>query len=288
MDSLGRLPHGLSRRPAVWLNLVCLDAPLVALAWQWIFAREFSAGVSTADRVALFLTAWLIYLGDRLFDAIALPVDARVSLRERFCAEHRAIWVGGILVIAALDAVVVGRFLERATLRLGTVLAVLVGAYLIANLAFSRLWKTIPLKEITVGSLFAAGTILALLPSLPSPTRGFGAAALLFAGLCSLNCMSIAFWERPLDASRGRHSMATKCPRLERPIAIASIAFAAASAALVVGGRPLGSLAACLSASFGLLAALNAWTTTALDEKTALADLVLLTPGLFLLLERMT
>ncbi len=26
-------------KPWLWLNLVCLDAPIVAITWQWLFAR---------------------------------------------------------------------------------------------------------------------------------------------------------------------------------------------------------------------------------------------------------
>jgi len=33
----------LQRRysPVIWLSLLCLDAPLVALMWQWLFARTY-------------------------------------------------------------------------------------------------------------------------------------------------------------------------------------------------------------------------------------------------------
>ena len=58
--------------PLVWLNLVCLDAPLVAVSWQWLFARAFQVPLTNSARLTLFLTAWLIYLADRLADSWAL------------------------------------------------------------------------------------------------------------------------------------------------------------------------------------------------------------------------
>jgi hypothetical protein len=273
-------------RPVVWLNLVCLDAPLVAIAWQWLFAREIHAGVSAADRVALFLSAWLIYLSDRLFDSMSWSAGNASTLRERFCSEHRHVWVRGLLIVALLDGLVLWRFVDRATFRHGIALATAVVSYVLINAVVGRVWKTLPVKEITIGCLFAAGTLLVLLPSLRSASRGFGGAALMFAGLCSLNCMSIAFWERHLDRSRGRHSIATRWPGIQPAVVGSLLVLAVASLALPLRDGNLRSLSMCLAASLGLLAALHLWRTDALDEQTALADLVLLTPCCVFILEK--
>src|SRR3954468_10957039 len=56
----------LSRNPLVWLNLVCLDAPLVTISWQWIFGNALHLVVPLGHRLALFFTAWLIYLATGL------------------------------------------------------------------------------------------------------------------------------------------------------------------------------------------------------------------------------
>jgi len=68
--------------PWIWLNLVCFDAPLVAASWQWLFAHTFKLEIEHGARVALFLTAWLIYLADRYADAAALDEDEQKSLRQ--------------------------------------------------------------------------------------------------------------------------------------------------------------------------------------------------------------
>jgi hypothetical protein len=282
-----RSPDAIARRPLVWLNLVCLDAPLVAIAWQWLFARSFHLGTSTADRVALFLSAWLIYLSDRLFDSISRSAGTATTLRERFCSEHRRAWVGVLFAVALFDGIVIWRSIERETFRLGIVLATIVAIYLAVNAAFNRSWKTIPVKELAVGFLFAGGTLLAFMPSLPSRFHGFVWAASLFACLCSLNCMSIAVWEQQLDRIRGRHSIATRWPRMKRPVMIASIVLALASAVLPSCDTRLGPLSMCLATSFFLLALLHTSKAAAIDEQTALADLVLLTPGCFFLFERL-
>ena len=90
--------------PTVWLNLVCLDAPLVSVAWLWLFARTFHASVDPVNCAALFLTAWLIYLADRLADSYSLQDGGPRSLRHEFCLNHRQIWIGALAVIAATDA----------------------------------------------------------------------------------------------------------------------------------------------------------------------------------------
>src|ERR1043165_9465772 len=95
--------------PIVWLNLVCLDAPLVALAWLWLFARTFSVPLQMGNAVALFLTAWLIYLSDRFAVASTLQPDSPRSLRQDYCLRHRAAWIATLALVAGFDAYVIWR-----------------------------------------------------------------------------------------------------------------------------------------------------------------------------------
>ena len=45
----------IRKRPLIWLSVCCLDAPFVAIAWQWLFADVFSVPLPAANTVALFL-----------------------------------------------------------------------------------------------------------------------------------------------------------------------------------------------------------------------------------------
>src|SRR5437764_8583997 len=108
-DSPRRVP------PLLWLNLVCLDAPVVAVAWLWLFARAFAVPLRTGNGVALFLTAWLIYLGDRFADAISLKAGLPRSLRQDFCLRHPEIWITTVALVAAFDAYVIWRTTEWET-----------------------------------------------------------------------------------------------------------------------------------------------------------------------------
>ena len=154
----------VGQRPLLWLNVVCLDAPLVAGTWQWFFAKNFRVALPMVSGVALFLTAWLIYLIDRLVDALSLPRGSAKTVREAFCLRHKNVWLGLILAIALLDTAFVFWQLDHDVFVAGIFLGAIAIIYLTINFAFSKLWAAIPLKEIAVGFLFAAGTLLALAP----------------------------------------------------------------------------------------------------------------------------
>jgi len=102
----------------------------------------------------------------------------------------------------------------------------------------------------------------------------------LFATLCAANCATVAAWERELDLEQGKTSLGTRWPRLtERlPLFILALAIAATWARVPLAvGLPLSGSALLL----GVLHA--ARESIASDERTALADLVLLLPLLPLL-----
>src|SRR5215813_6969447 len=109
----------LSYPPVVWLNLFCLDAPIVAVAWQWLFGRIFGAQLNLPVRELLFLTAWLIYLADRFADTIGLPPESPMSLRHQFCREHMVGWWIAIVVIFLLDLSIAIRNLDLQMFLLG-------------------------------------------------------------------------------------------------------------------------------------------------------------------------
>ena len=109
--------------PVTWLSVLCLDAPIVAIAWQWLFARTFGAELNFSLRALLFLTAWLIYLADRFADTIRLPAGAPISLRHRFCREHMIGWWVAIVIAFLIDVSLALRTLDLQMLFLGGALA---------------------------------------------------------------------------------------------------------------------------------------------------------------------
>ena len=273
----GLQDRAVSCSPLLWLNLVCLDAPLVAICWQWIFAHGFHLSVPVGHRVALFLTAWVIYLADRFGDSVSLIPGQLKSVRQQFCLRHKSIWLVSIICVAVLDVIVVLRAVDYETAVPGAVLGAFTIAYLAINHAHSEIWETIPLKEFTIGSLFAAGTLLGVTPHVFAERSTMIFAAILFASLCSLNCVSIAIWERDLDRIQGKHSIATRWAHANSLPRLLLLLLLAGSVVLPLFDAGAWPIVLCLGASGLLLGALR-FVPVSRDERTALEDVVLFTP----------
>lgn len=269
--------RAVSRSPLLWLNLVCLDAPLVAICWQWIFAHSFPLSVPFGHRAALFLTASLIYLADRFGDSVSLVAGQPKSVRQQFCLRHKSIWLLSIICVAVLDLVVVLRAVNYETAVLGAVLGAFTIAYVAINHARSEIWETIPLKEFIIGSLFAAGTLVGVTSHLFAERSTMIFAAILFASLCSLNCVSIAIWERDLNRIQGKHSIATRWTRTNSLPPMLLFLLLAGSVVLALFDPGAWPVVLCFGASSLLLGALR-FVQVSRDERIALADVVLLTP----------
>jgi hypothetical protein len=267
--------------PTIWLNLVCLDAPLVAVVWLWLFARTFRVPVQIGNAVALFLTAWLIYLADRFADSSTLKPDLPRSLRQNFCLQHRELWIVMIALVAGFDAYVIWRTTALQTFLVGAIVGLFAVIYLVVNHPLGLIWRSLPAKELAIGILFAAGTIVALLPLIPL-TGNFVIAVLAFAAVCSLNCVSIAAWECELDRAQRKVSLATRHPSVGRHAGKICAGLGLACLGLAFYSATTRWFFVCVGASALLLGWLNI-ARGAEDQRTALADIVLLTPILFLI-----
>jgi hypothetical protein len=263
----------------LWLNLVCLDAPVVAITWQWFFARSYRVALPVGGGEALFFTAWFIYLIDRYVDSVSLPPGAPKSLRQQFWSRHRNVWPGLLFLVGLADAAVILWRLDRWFFLAGACVGLAALAYLTLNHVCNRLWNLFPVKELTIGFLFAAGTLL--VPALSPARPALFLPAALFACLCSLNCISIAFWERDLDRFQAKYSIATRWPGAQLYAQLALVVIALVAAVFALLHRQLWVLGACLGLSALLLFLLHLVRLPE-DERSALADLVLLTPLLFL------
>lgn len=281
-DSAAATPVSLGRRagwpPVVWLNLFCLDAPVVAVVWQWLFGITFGAHLHFPLRVLLFLTAWLIYLADRFADTIALPRKGPISLRHQFCRDHMIGWWVAIVIIFVVDVSLALSSLDLQMMLLGGTLAGVCLLYLFFNHLFAGKWRPLPVKEKAIGILFAAGTTLGVVGELPGLTISFGVAVLLFAILCTYNCLSIAAWERELDSAQGKATFMTGWPGAARALQTIGYSFALAAVGCGFVWHFAWPLWLCLAFSSLFLVALNRAENRPRDERTALADLVLLTP----------
>jgi hypothetical protein len=186
-------------------------------------------------------------------------------------------------MVVIFDVAVILVAVPPRTIVRGAVLGAVAIVYLAINFAFSRWWRSVPIKEFVVGFVFAAGTVL--VPGSPPWTDIFLVAATLFGCVCWLNCLSIALWERTLDQNQGRHSFATDRSGADIYVRLFGLVLACCTAAFGFANPAARPLVACLVTSTALLLGLQ-FLRVARDERTALADLVLLTPLLLLLAER--
>ncbi|MGA3186663.1 MAG: hypothetical protein ABSF22_06080 [Bryobacteraceae bacterium] len=243
----------------LWPNLLSLDAPIVALLWQILFARCFHARVDPLPSVLLVLAVWLIYAADRTIDAwTGEGLRPRHEFYRRHWPALLPLW---ILALGAGTALAWTR-LTREMLLNGFALGVAVVLYF-ALLHLGIFQKT---KEAAVAVLFALGATLSAWPHVR--TAADIEAIILFSCLCWINCAAIEQWESPVES--------------RWPIAFAAGFVAlAAGTLLLFSSRPiLGGAVAASALCFVLLD--RARRRFSRDALRVLADVALLSP-LFLL-----
>jgi hypothetical protein len=96
----------------------------------------------------------------------------------------------GLLLLAWLCTQIDPEMRRNGFILLGAV----IGYFLIVHLGPGSLRKFWP-KEVVVGLIFSVGTCLPAWTLKPNAHEEMLAPALLFAALCTLNCMAIEFWE---------------------------------------------------------------------------------------------
>ncbi len=261
------------RSALVHWHLLSLDAPTVAVLWTAMFARCFGLPTPVGTLFPLFLAVWILYAADRLLDAnshCAAPTPGHpLEPRHRFHHTHRRGFRRALVLASLLLAGLVPR-LPTAELRLDLLLAAVLSLYFLVLHTGVAHGLHVPLpKELVVGLSFAAAATIPTLAQHPDLVRPLLPSALLFAALCTLNCLLIHAWE--------------DSPRTGLPLSNLAALLALASLATALSQHRVPPLAISLSAL--LLLFLDRFKhRLAATPLRAAADLALLTPALFLLL----
>lgn len=252
-----------------------LDAPLVAVSWQWLFAKQFAVELGWLEPSLLFLTVWLIYAADRLLDGFKLDLKKTHTFRHAFYVNHRSfislIW----LLVFTLTASLTLFYLKPPLLYMGFITLALCGLYGLGVHRFKVFMRNT--KELQIGLIFALGSSLIVW------TQGFNlslfTATLAFAALCVFNCLLIAVWEKRIDAEQSAVSLAQRVPKLRSYLQLSLGIFTLMSFLFAISlGSPF--YAAITLASLGLLLFLKQQTRFSTDLLRVLADAVLLSPVL--------
>ncbi len=241
----------------LWPNLLSLDAPVVAVLWQILFARCFQVPVDALAALLLLATVWLIYAADRTLDAWRGEVHSpRHEFYRRRWRELLPVWM---TILGLTTWLAAGRLPEGLFLRGMILLMAVVVYFALVHSNVLRLYK-----EAAVGVLFALGASLVAWGKVKTPADV--TTILLFSGLCWMNCIAIQKWEGE---------------KLDWSPSLAAFVVACAAVTLLYAHRPvLGG--AELASAFGFLLLDRVRPRLSADAVRVLADVALLSPILFL------
>lgn len=200
------------QRKPLWLypNLLSLDAPLVAVAWLYIFAKTWRVDyLPWAAYVSLGLVVWVIYVTDRLLDvSMRVGTPEKLEARHDFHRQHQRVFrrvalLAGVvaltLVITQLPLNIYGfAFGAKGWLGHAYVGAIMVAGFFILSIFSTSGPHDIPYaKNLLAGISFAYGTAM-----LAYAYTGFemweflrSRELICFAVLCILNISAIDLWE---------------------------------------------------------------------------------------------
>jgi hypothetical protein len=226
----------------------------------------------------MFLAVWMLYAADRLLDARYIGTSGNVNLEARhyFHNRYRRSFLTGIAIAATTLALLLPRH-EAAAIHLSHILGAFLTAYFIFIHATDSAHR-LP-KEIAVGIFFAAATFIPTVARRPDLRLTLLPSAILFATLCSLNCLFIYAWEH--DHLQQAHPI-TRLALRHLPFLAILITLAGATLP-TLNHHTLWPIPIATALSCTLLLFLHGYRRTiAPTTLRACADLALLTPLLFL------
>jgi len=279
-------PHSLTLVPkqqrhsplALW-HLLSLDAPTVATLWTYFVASCSGVALPWTSPAAIFLAVWMLYAADRLLDARTPSHD--LEERHRFHHRHRRAFLPAIAIASILLTCLIPT-LNPAALRLSATLASLLFAYFFL-IHIHPAGNRLP-KELAVGLFFPAAIFIPTVARSPHLRLALAPTALLFAAVCTLNCLYLYAWEHPGPRASAHWTTRFATQHVEA-LSLLVIATSICSCLLWVvipaGNLRLLPLACTLSATL-LLTLHRQHAYLSRIHLRAAADLALLTPLLLL------
>jgi hypothetical protein len=178
----------------LWPNLLSLDAPVVALAWAWLFAKAWGV-VSVPWQLWLTLgsAVWIIYAADRIIDARRAAAS---DLRHQFHARYAKLFVAVMIGLAVWSLHSILFVLSKTVLQYGLVIMVFAVGYFVVACTQPRDGRPMIGKNALAGLTFAYGAaagIHAYSPVMGIGEMFFSVEVLIFAGLCVVNMTAIDF-----------------------------------------------------------------------------------------------
>ena len=264
-----------------WATILSLDAPAVAVAWQWLFARSIGSTLNWHHHAILATAVWLAYSADRWIEGWRLPSEQVQTQRHHFYQRHRwftfALWLSVLIASVTLSLLK----LHSRELIAGLILLIPVALYLLSHQLVHRHHPLRVPKELCVALLFAGGISVFSIAQTALTFSSHGVLLILFGMLCFADCALISIWEDEVDRQHGQTSLALQYPSGRRlvpwlPWGITLIAFGFTLHA----DESLRFALFCIAASGVLLGIVDRLHRTwGRQLSRALADLTLLTPA---------
>lgn len=195
-----------------YLNFLSLDATVVALVWQEVFALTGNMQLHWHERAALGITVWIIYIADHLLDSLTISKNApplttraletsinihNTSARHHFIAQHKSFFTVAIISFIFAD-LLISLHLNRALLISGGILSIISFFYLLINAWLMSHQQWFRGRELIVALIFSLGCgLVPLLQSKNSIPLFLGVG--FFACICAFNTTLIARMERDIN-----------------------------------------------------------------------------------------
>jgi hypothetical protein len=257
----------------------------VATLWTWFVASAAGIRLPLDALAAMFLAVWMLYAADRLLDSRQLFSDPlhreELEARHLFHHRHSRAFLTAILLASPVVAALLRHLLPSA-LELYIALGALLFSWFLlihARAAPSPGTRRLP-KELAVGLFFPAAIFIPTVARHSELRLVLLPHALLFAAVCSLNCLAIYAWEHP-EPRLAAHWTTRLATRYLNALASVTGMTALALAAIAHASLWPLALAAALSAFALLLLDRQLHRLTPLTLRTA-ADLALLSPVLLI------
>lgn len=279
-------PEPLRRMPWwLWPHLWSLDAPVVAVTWQTWWSRV--AHVEPLWQHALILggAVWMIYLADRLADVSRADHAEHGTARHAFYRGRRRGALAGVLGLAAGLGVVTLRWLSAGEFHAGLGMLALAGSYFwLTHRRRRPAWTALFPKEAAVGGLFTLGTMFFVWGRAGQGGGSLSLGSLFAASLFFLNCAFITRWESSERDRQDPTALRNAFPGVIRRLGASAVGLAIAAAGLSIATGTIVLLP--IAAGAALLFLLDRCRTQlSVDALRILADVVLLVPWCFLLLQ---
>lgn len=218
------------QRKPLWLypNLLSLDAPLVAVAWLYVFAKTWRLYLPWESYITLGLVVWLIYAADRLLDVSLVggktdELEARHDFHLKHARRFR-ICIAAVIVAVLVLVTNIISFGIYEYLPFGALLVA--GFFGLAMLSSQEPGEVHHTKNIIAGFTFAYGTAMTAhfyRRELGIYDMLFSREFLTFSVLCTLNISAINLWEHAARTT-DRESKASDELSLTFPLMLLGVA----------------------------------------------------------------